>query len=154
MVDAFGGSLTGGKRLLYLPPSSFSSRFSNDELTAYTCQITGWDVEELEETGVWSFCHVTRRVIVYTIVVKFGRNTITINRRYSDFDRMREQLLLAFPEEFGKAKFPPKTIINETASVEFISARMKNLETFLDSVLSSRSGSSNYHILEFLGLLL
>ena len=151
MVDAFGGSLTGGKRLLYLPPSSFSSRFSNDELNAYTCQITGWNVKELEETGVWSFCHVTRRVIVYTIVVKFGRNTITINRRYSDFDRMREQLLLA-KVSVGKAKFPPKTIINETSSVEFISARMKNLETFLDSVLSSRSGSTNNHILEFLGI--
>lgn len=73
---------------------------------------------------------------VWTVVIETVKGGhIKILKRYSEFDKLRQQLLRAFPDHAKEIpKLPPKKLIGNLAT-DFLNKRRKGLEFFISCVL-------------------
>jgi hypothetical protein len=148
MVD---DGATSDTKLLYFPLKQFSPRFGP---TFFTFQITDFSKKVVDD-GICSMCR-GKEVIFYDIEVRRGRKQWKIQRRYSDFLSLT---IILNSSELQKMKSitPPRTIFYITNDREFLEARRKDLEAFLEGYLrvlaeEDTDLSQNLTVLEFFGL--
>ena len=87
--------------------------------------------ERLEDS-CWS------KYVIYNIQVLRGRSTWMIKRRYSEFVKLLNYLLIKYPtckEPFPS--LPPKTYSNISEDNTFINDRKQKLARFLDELLKT-----------------
>ena len=138
--------------MIYFPPASFSSRFSGEALTAFTCKLTGW--EEVSE-DLCSFCN--SKVIYYRINVRVGKKMdYVVQRRFSEFVIMFNELISGpLRNEQISVTFPKKTFLNFAATDEaFLQSRLGSLQEYLDCALKllNSKGDNSSHLQDFLEL--
>ena len=87
------------------------------------------------------------KYIVYKVITDpFGWN---VQRRYSDFDWLR-QLLIKFYPGFNIPPLPKKNSSSRRFETDFVMKRMKFLELFINNVIENESFKANEFIVAFL----
>ena len=87
------------------------------------------------------------KYIVYKVITDpFGWN---VQRRYSDFDWLR-QLLIKFYPGFNIPPLPKKNASSRRFETDFVMKRMKFLELFINNVIENESFKANEFIVAFL----
>ena len=87
------------------------------------------------------------KYIVYKVITDpFGWN---VQRRYSDFDWLR-QLLIKFYPGFNIPPLPKKNASSKRFETDFVIKRMKFLELFINKVMENESFKANEFIYAFL----
>src|SRR5690242_3137595 len=121
--------------MLYFPKNQFSPRYGDQ---FYTIDLIGNDVEKDE--GAFPFCvRGCSHHIEYKVLLKQGTESWTVKHRYNDFVELHKKLHSEFankPHSFPIPELPPKTYLRVLDDQSFIITRQKELESFLDKVLS------------------
>ena len=129
----------------FRPTSSTSDTSFDSEIT-----ITGNEGEELHEyTDVSKDTDELARITVYEIILterkKFTVYNIqtvthsrTIQKRYSDFLRMRKTLEKDFPGELKKP-FPAKRWFGSNVEPKFLKSRLDNLSRWFSEVIENKN---------------
>jgi hypothetical protein len=75
---------------------------------------------------------------VYVIAVSRGKNTWTVKRRFSEFEKLLKYLKEKYPQTVQPfPPLPPKTCFTVITDDEFLFARTKLLQVFLNELLTT-----------------
>lgn len=114
--------------LVYFPPKQFSARFGDNFFTAV--------MENFERVRPVASC--AGKHIVYVIAVSRGKNTWTVKRRFSEFEKLLKYLKEKYPQTVQPfPPLPPKTCFTVITDDEFLFARTKLLQVFLNELLTT-----------------
>ena len=111
----------GSKRFTYLG-KDFSNRFGDD---FFNVNIEKWSVEGT------ACCD---QHAVYEITIRKGKEVWTVNKRYKEFDMLKQN------SEFEDVDFPSKTYF-PSLDPGFIESRRVLLQKFLDMLLHKSSAA-------------
>jgi hypothetical protein len=114
--------------LVYFPPKQFSARFGDNFFSA--------NIENFERVKPIDSC--SSKYVVFVIIVSRGRSAWAVKRRFTDF----EKLLVYMKEKFPRTvqpfpALPPKTYLSVVNDDSFLEARLKELQTFLNEMLTT-----------------
>jgi PX domain len=139
-------------KLVYFPKNQFSPRFGDH---FYSYEIRSPVKKKAESSGVLGCC--ISDVVFYELTVYKGKQSWTIFRRYSDFEKLYKELLDQDIQLVSSAVLPPKSAYFSFVgpSDSFLGDRKKRLsDDFLDKILvnvSARSSIAHFpSVVEFL----
>ena len=131
------------KAVLYFGPAAFSPRFANGDLIPLTAEISNFTLASDRQNSCEDCClgfvgGGSNQHVVYQLLVKYGREKLLLERRFSDFEALHAELSktyvsLEMPALPSKTwLFTPLDDING-----FLTARRQALATWLDTLLNN-----------------
>jgi len=153
--------------ILYFPKKHFSSRFGEKFFT--------FDINEYGNHESNNLFCCNNLVTYYSIVISCGKDSWVAKRRYSDFVTLRLSIIQAILSNNNSSSnsidrninkdtvtlkdlplLPPKTILSITNDDNALEQRKKELDIFLDKLLSFLSSNNMIQlkcIRQFLGII-
>jgi hypothetical protein len=155
--------------ILYFPKKHFSSRFGEKFFTI--------DINECHNDDSNSYLCCNNQATYYNILISCGRDSWIVKRRYSEFVTLRLSILQAILSNNNSSSnsidrminkdtvkintidlplLPPKTILSIINDENALEKRKKELDIFLDKLLSYLSSNNMIQlkcIRQFLGII-